>query len=210
MNAKHHWEHVYTTKRPHEVSWFQNKASVSLSLIARVAQDPRTVILDVGGGASTLVDGLLEAGYQNVTVLDISSAGMAQAQTRLGTPADNVRWREADILRCDLAEASVDLWHDRAVFHFFTAADDRARYAGQVRRALRPGGHLVIATFAEDGPRRCSGLDVARHGEWSLQKEFGDDFELLSKQREDHVTPDGAHQAFLYCLFRYAPRKPKT
>lgn len=160
-------------------------------------------ILDVGGGASTLVDGLLDAGYRDLTVLDIAPTALRQARDRLGMRAERVKWVEADVLTASLQPASIVLWHDRAVFHFLADADARAAYVDQVRRALRPGGCMIIATFAEDGPTRCSGLDVVRYSAEELHTSFGADFRLLDTRRERHRTPSGVEQSFRYCVFRW-------
>jgi len=204
QDAKAHWEHVYQTRRVDEVSWFQRQASVSLELIRRAAADPAARIIDVGGGASTLVDGLLNAGYSNVTVLDISTTALSEARTRLGEAASRVQWMEADVLTAALPEPQFDLWHDRAVFHFLTQENDRAAYINQVRRAVRPGGHVLVATFAEDGPTSCSGLKVARYSAAALHDTFGPQFQLVTSVREEHLTPGGARQSFVYCLCRLA------
>jgi len=204
MDPKAHWDNVYRQRRPDEVSWFQREATVSLSLIQSVTT-PSAAVLDVGGGASTLVDGLLQAGYRNPMVMDLSLAALQQAQRRLGPAAANAVWLEGDVLCAPIAPGSVDLWHDRAVFHFLTAAGDRERYIDQVRRAVRSGGLVLVATFAEDGPSKCSGLQVSRYSASQLHGEFGRDFRLLTSRREDHYTPSGARQAFTYCLCRYEP-----
>jgi len=206
VDSKRHWESIYETKRADEVSWFQPEARLSLELIQRVVPNRGAAILDIGGGASTLVDGLLAAGYRSITVLDLSSAALEQARARLGSAAAQVTWQEADILEASLARGAVDVWHDRAVFHFLTAVDQRRRYVQQVRHAARPGAHVLVATFAHDGPTRCSGLEVARYTPEALHGELGEDFRLLSSAREEHVTPWGAQQAFVYCLCRYEPR----
>lgn len=202
MDPKAHWETVYTTKSPSAVSWFQPEAKRSLDLILTAAPDRASRILDVGGGASRLVDGLLDAGYSHVTVLDIADAALGHCRDRLGERAAGVTWHAADILSSALEPASVDVWHDRAVFHFLVDAAERRLYVEQVRRTLRPGGIVIVATFADDGPPRCSGLDVARYSAGALHGEFGDDFELLRSEREEHQTPSGAVQAFTYCLCR--------
>ncbi len=204
MQTKAHWETVYRRKRADEVSWFQREATLSLSLIERVAGSA-AVILDVGGGASTLVDGLLRAGHRRLGVLDISRAALQQARHRLGAEAAMVAWLEADVLAAPIRSTSVDLWHDRAVFHFLTAPDDRERYVAEVRRTVRPGGWVLVATFAEDGPSRCSGLDVARYSATGLHDAFGSDFTLVTSSREAHQTPAGSRQVFTYCLCRYVP-----
>jgi ubiquinone/menaquinone biosynthesis C-methylase UbiE len=205
MDPKAHWENIYRAKREDEVSWFQRKPAVSLELIRRVAPELSARILDVGGGASTLVDGLLAAGYSRLTVLDLAASALARAQQRLGTGASAVEWIEADVCSAELPAAAFDVWHDRAVFHFLTAASERAAYVAQVCRAVRPGGHVLVATFAEDGPTRCSGLSVARYSAEALHGEFGATFQLIDSVKEEHVTPWGARQSFVYCLCRFVP-----
>jgi len=162
-------------------------------------------IIDVGGGASTLVDGLSAEGYSNITVLDVSGAALAQAADRLGADAARVTWLEANILDIQLPVSGYELWHDRAVFHFLTDAADRRRYVEQVLGAVRVGGHVVVATFASDGPARCSGLEVARYDPDELHAQFGSEFQLLESAREEHRTPSGAGQAFIYCMCRKGP-----
>lgn len=196
-----HWNTVYTTKRADEVSWFQPEATTSLALIRRVAPARAAAIVDVGGGASRLVDGLHDAGYRAITVLDVSGAALEVSRQRLGPRAADVTWIESDVLEATLGAQTVDVWHDRAVFHFLTDADDRARYVAQVDRALKPGGHVVIATFADDGPLRCSGLPVVRYTSEALQRVFGAAYRLESSLREAHVTPGGTTQAFVYAVF---------
>jgi len=188
------------------VSWFEPEATLSLDLVQRVATTRRESIIDIGAGAATFVDGLLRAGYQQITVLDLSATALAHAQRRLGDRARAIQWREADILEAALPRRAFDVWHDRAVFHFLTRAADRSAYVAQVRRALRPRGFALVATFATDGPSRCSGLEVARYSANALHAEFGADFHLLSSARQIHITPWGAEQAFTYCLCRYEPR----
>ena len=203
MDARKHWESIYSTRSADEVSWYQREATLSLQLIRQVASDRNAVILDVGGGASTLVDSLVSLEYANLVVLDIADNALANARTRLGAEAERVRWIAGDVLTLDLPDHSVDLWHDRAVFHFLTSMEDRRRYVSQVRRNLRPNGHVIIATFAEDGPTRCSGLPVVRYDAAHLHGEFGDGFQLLTTIREEHTTPAGARQLFRYCLCSY-------
>jgi SAM-dependent methyltransferase len=202
MSREKHWEAIYRSKAPTEVSWYQPEARLSLDLIRRVAPQVDTPLLDVGGGASTLVDGLLSAGYRHVSVLDLAPAALARAQERLGERAAQVRWIVADVLDAPLPAASCAVWHDRAVFHFLTDARDRARYVAQVERVVRPGGHVIVASFAPDGPTRCSGLEVVRYSPEGMYAEFGADFRLLDSVREDHRTPGGSVQAFVYCLCR--------
>lgn len=208
MDPKQHWESVYRKRDPAEVSWFQAEATLSLALI-REAAPISAHIIDVGGGSSTLVDGLLAAGYRGITVLDLSAAALDHARRRLGALAPEVNWMVADILTAFLPDHGIDVWHDRAVFHFLTEAVDRERYVAQVKSAMRPGGVVLVATFADDGPTRCSGLPVARYSAGELHDQFGPDFRLLSSQREEHVTPQGVLQSFVYCLCRYDPQPPR-
>lgn len=207
MAAREHWEAVYATSSPTEVSWFQREPRVSLELIERVAPDRGSAIIDVGGGASTLVDDLLSRGYRKVTVLDIAPAALDAARNRLGSAAANASWVAADVLVYSFPPHSVDVWHDRATFHFLTSAQDRRKYVAQVERAVRPNGHVIVATFAADGPTRCSGLDVCRYGPEQLHDEFGRSFEMLAHMREEHVTPWGVSQWFQYCLCVFRPAR---
>ena len=203
MDDKSHWQQVYERKAPDAVSWYQPTAARSLTMIRRVLGDALDApIIDVGGGASVLVDELLGAGYRDLTVLDLAGSALATARARLGGSADAVRWIEADVRTAALPAAHYALWHDRAVFHFLTDAADRAAYVSQVRRAVRPGGHVLVATFAEDGPTSCSGLPVARYDAAALHGQFGDGFTLVTSEREAHPTPMGTTQSFVYCLCR--------
>lgn len=202
MDRHEHWERVYRTKGPDQVSWFQAEARLSRELIASAAPARDAAIIDIGAGASTLVDGLINLGYRHLTVVDISAAALDLAKQRLGTAAHSVTWQAADVLSADLPAHAFDVWHDRAVFHFLTDPADRARYVAQVRRAVRPGGVVLVATFAEDGPLRCSGLEVARYSPDALHAQFGEAFTLLESHRELHTTPSGATQAFTYCVCR--------
>lgn len=195
-----HWERVYQTKAPNELSWYQEHPERSLALIRSTGAGPTSRIIDVGGGDSALVDALLEAGMPHVTVLDISGAALERAKTRLGTRGSSVRWIQEDVTRARLDESAYDVWHDRAVFHFLTRDEDRRRYVDVVRHAVKIGGHVIVATFAEDGPTRCSGLDVVRYSADSLHAEFGSEFELAETTDEMHRTPWGADQHFVYCL----------
>lgn len=203
MSTKKHWEEIYESKAPEDVSWFQRQPTISLDLIRRVAPRTDAAIIDVGGGASTLVDSLLSQGYSRVTVSDISAAALRHARSRLGAAAASVTWRCADVLDDDLPAGAFDVWHDRAVFHFLTSRADRQRYVAQVERAVRPNGHVIVATFAENGPRRCSGLKVVRYSARELHAAFGARFELIDTIREEHLTPGGTTQAFQYCLCAY-------
>jgi SAM-dependent methyltransferase len=204
MNRAEHWDHVYRTKAADRVSWFQPDPRLSRELIEAVAPDRGARIVDVGGGASRLADGLLDAGYQNITVLDISEMALGAAQAQLGDRAPLVRWIAGDVLSWDAEPGSCDVWHDRAVFHFLNAAEDRARYLAVARRALRKGGHAIIATFAADGPTKCSGLDVSRYSPLQLAAELSEGFVFLRSEREIHSTPVGAQQAFTYAVVRHA------
>ena len=199
-----HWDHVYQTKGASGLSWYQAESTVSLDLIRQAAPDLDAPIIDVGGGASTLVDGLLDHGYRRVTVLDWAPSALAITRRRLGQRANAVTWVEADVLSVPLPAASYIVWHDRAVFHFLTDMKDRARYVATVRAATARGGHVIVASFALDGPPRCSGLDVIRYSPKTMHAEFGPGFRLLDSVREDHRTPWGTTQAFVYCLFEFA------
>jgi len=202
MDRAAHWDAVYRAKGETGVGWYQQRASVSLDLIRRVAPDVATPIIDVGAGASTLVDGLLDAGYDDVSALDLTPAGLALAQQRLGERAACVRWLVADVLDAPLPAAAYGVWHDRAVFHFLTGEEERARYVARVRHAVRPGGHVIVAAFGPAGPTTCSGLEIRRYGAGAMHAEFGPGFRLLDSLREDHRTPSGGLQQFTYCLCR--------
>jgi len=202
-DPKAHWERVWREKRPDEVSWHQRRPTHSLELIAASGAGPGTPLVDVGGGASPLVDTLLEAGWQDLTVLDISGAALAHARARLGPAATRIRWVEADVTAWAPEAGRYGLWHDRAVLHFLTTPETRARYVERLRTALRPGGWAVIATFAPDGPERCSGLPVRRYDAELLLETLGDGFELVEERRETHRTPAGAEQRFAWFLLRH-------
>ena len=202
MTTKAHWENVYQTKAEDEVSWYRPHLETSLRLIEVAAPDRDSAVIDVGGGEATLVDDLVSRGYTDVTVLDISQAAIEVAKDRLGFAAAPVHWIAGDITSVELEAARYDLWHDRAVFHFLTSADDRAAYVRQVARAVRLGGHVIVATFGLDGPEKCSGLDVVRYDAENLHSEFGPKFRLLDSVTEVHETPWGTPQQFMYCFCR--------
>ena len=202
MQSKQHWEQVYTTKGATSVSWFQEHAQQSLELIRQTGVQRDAGIIDVGGGASTLVDDLLDDGYSNVAVLDLSEAALAAAKERLGARAQQVSWLVGDITQVNLPRHAYAVWHDRAVFHFLTTAEEREAYVRAVLRAVRPGCHVIVATFAEDGPEKCSGLPVVRYSADGLHAQFGAPFTLLRHEREEHHTPAGAVQKFIYCMCR--------
>jgi 2-polyprenyl-3-methyl-5-hydroxy-6-metoxy-1,4-benzoquinol methylase len=199
MHVKNHWEDLYHTKSPAELSWFSPHLEISLSLIKRAAPDLSASIIDVGGGASTLVDDLIASGYKNITVLDIAQTAMDAARKRLGSAAGCVKWLAADITQAGLSERSYDVWHDRAVFHFLTQPDERRAYVLQVMSAVKACGHVIIATFGSEGPQKCSGLNVVRYDADSLRGEFGPRFRLLESSKVLHQTPFGTSQQFLYC-----------
>mgnify|MGYP001321687382 CR=1 FL=1 len=201
MDRKQHWEQVYTTKTSDSVSWFQVHAEQSLRLIHNTGLGKDAAIIDVGGGAATLVDDLAAEGYTDLTVLDLSSAALAVAKQRLGKYADAVHWMEGDITLIELPAHRFDIWHDRAVFHFLTDSADRRAYVKRIMRAVRPGGHVIIATFAEDGPEKCSGLPVMRYQPETLRAELGDAFLLVEHEKAAHHTPLGAVQQFVYCRY---------
>ncbi|MGQ0665396.1 MAG: class I SAM-dependent methyltransferase [Nitrospiraceae bacterium] len=202
MDAKLHWERLYHTLAPTELSWYQEHPRFSLELIQSTGAPKAAQIIDVGGGTSTLVDELLAEGYQHITVLDLAGTALELARQRLGARAAAVNWVEADITTVELPPHGYDIWHDRAVFHFLTQPDERLRYVETMRRAVRRDGHVIVATFALEGPTRCSGLDVVRYSPANLANEFGAAFELLKSARELHRTPLGIEQAFQYCSFR--------
>ncbi|MEI7841737.1 MAG: class I SAM-dependent methyltransferase [Gallionellaceae bacterium] len=205
MSGKNHWENVYTSKASDAVSWFQPHADLSLDIIKGTGVEKTASIIDVGGGASTLVDDLLNNGYQDITVLDLSAAALTTAHRRLGKQGDNVQWLEADITNIELPAQRYDIWHDRAVFHFLTDPAQRARYVQKVLNSVKLGGHVIVATFAEDGPLQCSGLPVMRYSPGELHDQFGAAFVLLKHQKEAHHTPSGAVQQFTYCYCRRTP-----
>lgn len=202
MNRKQHWEQIYATRVPDSVSWFQEHADQSLRFIHNTGLDKDAAIIDVGGGASRLVDDLAAEGYTDLTVLDLSSSALAVAKQRLGRLADTVRWVEGDVTRAEFPVHRFDIWHDRAVFHFLTDQADRHAYVEQVMRSVRPGGHVIVATFSEDGPEKCSGLPVMRYQPESLHAEFGEAFLLVEHEKESHHTPSGTVQQFVYCYCR--------
>lgn len=202
MQSKDHWQRLYSTRASNSVSWFQEHAEYSLRLIRETGVDRTASIIDVGGGASTLVDDLLSSGYTNLSVLDLSAAALAAAQHRIGPSAASVKWIEADITKANLAVHCFDVWHDRAIFHFLTAPEERAAYVAAVVRSVKPGGHVIVATFAEDGPTKCSGLPVMRYRAEELHAEFGASFSLVRQEKESHHTPSGKVQQFVYCYCR--------
>lgn len=201
MDRRSHWQAVYETKDATAVSWYEAEPRRSLDLIGRASADPQAAVIDVGGGASTLVDRLLAAGRRDVTVLDVSAEALARTRARLGTSAGGVEWIVADITRWRPSRTWA-IWHDRAVFHFLTDPDDQAAYLGALRAATGPGARVVLATFAPDGPERCSGLPVMRYDAAGLAGRLGPAFTLVDADRAVHLTPWGAEQRFTWTLFR--------
>ena len=202
MSRREHWEQVYSGKPPDRLGWYKPRLQTSLDWITELSLDADAPIIDVGGGASTLVDDLLERGYSAITVLDLAAPALELIRARLGEKGSTVNWLCGDVTAIELSENAFELWHDRAVFHFLTDAGDRERYRANLCRALRPGGHLIIGTFAPEAPPRCSGLPVQRYDLDLLRETLGGEFELRRHQKEMHVTPGGVEQMYLYCEFR--------
>lgn len=198
-DRKEHWERIYSTRAPVEVSWYQQEPALSLQLIRNCGLAKDDPVIDVGGGASILVDRLLEQGYRRLAVLDISSRSLAYAQERLGARACQVKWFTADVTEF-VAPHPFSLWHDRAVFHFLTQPEDRKKYVEVLKNTLQPGGHLILAAFALQGPTRCSGLEVVRYDAGKLMNELGDQFEFVRETGETHITPDNKEQLFSWFL----------
>ncbi len=199
--CQHHWQTVYQTKDTSKVGWFQAYPRVSLELISKSRIPFHSSIIDVGGGDSLFVDGLLDLRYNKLTVLDISASALEKAQHRLGKTADLVSWEVSDVLEFE-PEEKFDLWHDRAVFHFLTDSNDQQRYLYLVRRSINSGVYLLIMTFSKSGPKTCSGLTVKQYDPADLEEFFGKDFELTESLNYDHFTPSGATQNYTVCLFK--------
>jgi len=210
MRQEEHWESIYGRKTSEQVSWYRPHLERSLEFIEGADLSREAAIIDVGGGASTLVNDLLERGYADVTVLDISAAAIANAQKRLGSEAARVTWIVADITSVALPPSRYDFWHDRAVFHFLVDANARRQYVATVRAAVKPHGHVLVATFGPEGPEQCSGLDVVRYSADALHAEFGPGFKKIASCREVHTTPWGSEQEFMYCHCRVLPSAPAT
>ncbi|TCP24827.1 methyltransferase family protein [Tenacibaculum skagerrakense] len=199
LDSKKHWETVYETKNPEQVSWTQEKPQISLDLINSLDLDKSAKIIDVGGGDSKLVDYLLEEGFENVSVLDISAAALEKAKKRLGDKANNVNLIVSDITEFT-PSTTFDLWHDRAAFHFLTTPEQISKYVNIARNTVT--GYLIIGTFSENGPKKCSGLDIKQYSEGKLITEFENDFEKITCSTEDHITPFDTMQNFLFCSFK--------
>lgn len=198
MEREDHWNAVYTTKGERDVSWFEELPVVSLQMMEAAGLRHDTCVLDVGGGDSRLVDTLAERGLDCLAVLDVSSAALHRAQARLGVKASVPMWIEADVAG-EWSLKPMDIWHDRAVFHFLTEADDRAKYVAHLKHTLKVGGTAIVATFAPDGPEKCSGLPVRRYSPAALTAELGPDLTLIDAVSHRHITPWGATQSFQYC-----------
>ncbi|MDW7748295.1 class I SAM-dependent methyltransferase [Halomonas sp.] len=202
MSQKDHWEQVYASKATEELGWYEPRLQTSLNLIQGLGLAMDASIIDVGGGTSTLVDDLLDAGYRSITVLDISEKALCLSRQRLGSKAELVTWRVGDMEDIDLPEGHYDLWHDRAVFHFLTGADQQHNYRDTLLRSLAPGGHFVVGTFAPEAPPTCSGLPVQRYSPEQLEATLGERFELIQHRKSLHMTPGRVRQMYLYCHFR--------
>lgn len=202
MNAKTHWESVYTAKPLDEVSWYRPHLDTSLALIEQLTPSYAAAIIDVGAGASTLVDDLMQRNYANITALDISETALRAAQERLGPDSARLQWLTADVCEADLTPNYYDLWHDRAVFHFLTLPEQRTSYVARAAASVKRNGNLIIGTFGPEGPRRCSQLDTVRYDPATLEAEFRTQFVLTESRIEWHTTPSGAQQQFLYCVLK--------
>ncbi len=202
MGDHEHWQAVYERKKSDEVSWYRPHLAQSLAFIRSCALPLDARIADVGGGASTLIDDLLDLGYRNLAVLDLAQAALDVARARLGDRARHVDWNVGDVTTPLLPDDSVDFWHDRAVFHFLTDERARAAYLAQVMRSVKRGGHVLVATFGLDGPERCSGLPVARYDASGIHAVFGAAFDKVAQATELHETPWGSAQSFVYCFCR--------
>jgi SAM-dependent methyltransferase len=205
-DRKQHWEKVYQDKSPLEVSWYQKDPDLSLQLIQRSGITLDAAVIDVGGGASTLVDTLCDEGYTNVSVLDVSASALGHTRDRLADKAGMVEWYTQDIT-CFRPPHKFSLWHDRAVFHFLTSRSDREKYLSVLKQALEPGGHLIIMAFATDGPVKCSGLDIVQYDAEKLMTELGPEFELLETGYETHITPAGNQQKFAFFRLSFIPEE---
>jgi hypothetical protein len=199
-DLKAHWDSAYRTKGEHGVSWFEESPAISLDLIHAAGVDAEASIIDVGGGASRLVDALLDEGFKAVTVLDLSGEALERSKARLGARSARAQWVVADVTTWEPSQ-TYDVWHDRATFHFLVGEKDRAAYSERVLRAVRPSGHVIIGTFALDGPERCSGLPVMRHDAASLGRMLGPSFRLIESRDRTHQTPMGTMQRFQFSRF---------
>lgn len=202
MNMKDHWEQVYSSKPRERLGWFKPHLQVSLTWIEELGLSEDAPIIDVGGGASTLVDDLLDAGYKSITILDISENALSSVKARLGARAKQVAWLIGDITSIELPSERYELWHDRAVIHFLVEAEQQRQYRDNLLKALKPEGHVIIGTFAPEAPPKCSGLPVQRYDHEKLEQTLGEEFKLRRHHKELHVTPGGVEQMYLYCHFQ--------
>lgn len=207
VSSVEHWERIYEERGPHGVSWHQADPARSVRLVTAAAPERDAALVDVGGGSSRLVDRLLDLGYTNITVLDLAPVALEYARQRLGAAAAEVSWVEADVTEHRLGHP-VAVWHDRAVFHFLTEPDDRVRYVDRAAAAVVSGGHLIVATFAADGPTTCSGLPIVRYDEDAMRSAVAPWFAPVTFEEETHITPHGAEQRFLYGVFLRTPDSP--
>jgi len=202
MQRKVHWERVYSTRMAEKLGWYKPQLDTSIAWLESLGLAKSARIIDVGGGASTLVDDLIDAGYESLTVLDIADSALAVSKKRLGRQSELVMWLSGDITSYRLPAAHFDLWHDRAVFHFLTNSAEQQAYLDNLLTSLRPGGYVIIGVFAPEAPPKCSGLPVVRYSHEELADRLGPAFELQRHQKELHVTPGGVEQMYLYCLFK--------
>ena len=202
MSETEHWERVYSSKPIEKLGWYEPHLRTSLTWIQHLGLAKDAPIIDVGGGASTLVDDLLSEGYNAVTVLDLSGSALALTKARLGEGAASVTWLEGDITSVDLPMKQYQLWHDRAVFHFLTAPEQQRTYRGQLLKALQPAGHLIMGMFTTEAPPKCSGLPLKRYSLEEIEKTMGEPFKLRQHLKELHVTPGGVEQMYIYCHFQ--------
>ena len=202
MTRKDHWEQVYSTRLAEKLGWYKPHLETSMNWIAELGLDKSARIIDVGCGASTLVDDLLDAGFESIAVLDISDSALAVSKKRLGRQADMVMWLSGDVTSTTLPPDYFELWHDRAVLHFLTEPDQQAQYRDSLLKSLRPGGHAIVGAFSSEAPPKCSGLPVRRYEPDQLAELLGSDFEPVRHHKELHVTPGGVEQMYVYCQFR--------
>jgi ubiquinone/menaquinone biosynthesis C-methylase UbiE len=202
MNESNHWEEIYSTKSANQVGWYSPHLETSLSWISDLKLSANDPIIDVGGGASTLVDDLLNLGYKKLTVLDLAEKAIRVTKQRLGEPSKTVTWLHGDATEIKLPLNYYFLWHDRAVFHFFIDAEKQQKYRDAMLRAIMLGGYLIIGAFSKEAPPKCSGLPVHRYTADLLCEKLGDEFKLIRHQKEMHRTPSGVEQSYVYCLFR--------
>ncbi|MGI9223918.1 MAG: class I SAM-dependent methyltransferase [Woeseiaceae bacterium] len=206
MDRKEHWEYVYESKPADRVGWYKPHLQTSIEWIRDLGLEKNAPIIDIGGGASTLVDDLLGDSYRAISVLDISEVALAQIRQRIGEKAGEVTWLAGDVTTIELPPRTYELWHDRAMFHFLTSADQQKRYRDNLLAALKPAGHVIIGTFSPEAPPKCSGLPVQRYDEERLVATLGNELELIRHHKEMHITPGGVEQLYLYCQFRKTVR----